>query len=54
MAGASPAQQPEGYWWDPFAFAYRQAKRLVDFIYDDVVAAVVWCASRLLARIATL
>lgn len=47
MAAANNQHQPEGYKYDPIAFAYRQAKGLVDFIYDDVLAAVVWCARSL-------
>ena len=33
-----------GSGWNPFDLLHGYVKRGVDYLYDDIVAAVVWCA----------
>lgn len=38
------AANAAGSGWNPFDLLHGYVKRGVDYIYDDIVAAIVWCA----------
>jgi hypothetical protein len=38
------AADAAGSGWNPFDLLHGYVKRGVDYLYDDIVAAIVWCA----------
>ena len=38
------AADAAGSGWNPFDLLHGYVKRGVDYVYDDIVAAIVWCA----------